>query len=101
MHPLIAFALLTIPFSLRLQAQQVRLCTEVLRFLSEEMQLAARTDADTVNDFRTGRKHSGCRVTAAGLTTVGLASESARFYERVRGTGWSRTPDPWDSPNES
>jgi hypothetical protein len=100
-HSLIAFALLTTFVDLRLQAQQVQLCTEVVRFLSQDMQFAARTDADTINDFRTGRKHFGCRVTAAGLTTIGLAGEATRFYERVRETGWSRTPDPWDAPNEA
>lgn len=85
----------------RVDAQQVRLCAEAARFLTQELQLAAQTDADTISDFRTGRKHAGCRVTAAGLTTTPLAREAARFYDRVRKAGWERTPDPWDAPRES
>ena len=82
-------------------AQQVRLCTDAERFLSGELQMAIKTEPDTVNDFRTGKKLAGCRVTAAGLTKIGLADEAIRFYERVRQAGWTRTPDPWDSPGES
>ena len=81
--------------------QQVRLCAEAERFLSGELQMAVKTEPDTISDFRTGGKHAGCKVTAAGLTSIGLADEAVRFYERVRQAGWSRTPDPWDSPRES
>ena len=97
----LALTLLCSLVAARLEAQQARLCAEAGRFLSQEMQLAARTDADTINDFRTGRKHAGCRVTAAGLTATPLAHEAARFYEQVRKAGWTRTPDPWDAPRES
>jgi hypothetical protein len=82
-------------------AQQIRLCADAERFLSGELQMAVKTEPDTISDFRTGGKHAGCRVTAASLTSTGLADEAVRFYERVRQAGWVRTPDPWDSPRES
>src|SRR5262245_44564479 len=101
MRSLVQSAVLFTLVGLPLQARQVRLCTDAARFLSAEIQMAVRTDPDTVNDFRTGRKHSGCRVTAAGLTTSALADEASRFYDQVRQAGWTRTPDPWDAPRES
>lgn len=101
MHSSLAFALLFPLFGVRLQTQQVSLCAEAARFLLEELQLAVKTDPDTINDFRTGRKHAACRVTAAGLTTIGLADEAIRFYVRVRQAGWTRSPDPRDAPGES
>jgi hypothetical protein len=101
MRSLIAIAFLLSFSGSRLPAQQVRLCAEAVRLLTQELQLAVRADPDTIDDFRTGLKHSGCRVTAAGLTRIGLAAEAIGFYERVRKAGWSRTPDPWDSPNEA
>ena len=30
-----------------------------------------------------------------------MQGEAVRFYERVRATGWERTPDPRDAPNEA
>ncbi len=97
----LVFAFLLSLFGARLQAQQLQLCAEAARFLSEQLELAVKTDPDTISDFRTARKHAACRVTAAGLTNIGLAREAVRFYERVREAGWLRTPDPWDSPRES
>ncbi|MDH3734782.1 MAG: hypothetical protein OEU54_14740, partial [Gemmatimonadota bacterium] len=38
---------------------------------------------------------------AAGLTTLSLRQEARRFFEMIRGVGWTRTPDPRDAPNES
>ncbi len=43
----------------------------------------------------------GCRVTAAGATTIGIGEEAKRFYERLRAAGWTRTPDPRDAPHEA
>jgi hypothetical protein len=75
-------------------------CTEAERFLVATG-LAARTDPDTLDDWRTAKRHPACRVTAAGLTTLSLADEAQRFYDRVRQDGWTRTPDPRDAPRES
>lgn len=63
--------------------------------------MVAVTEPDTIDDWRTGRRLAGCRVTAAGLTDLGLAQEAVHFYERVRATGWTRTPDPRDAANEA
>lgn len=65
------------------------------------LSLRAIVDPDTLDDWRTRQRTPGCRVTAAGLTDIGIAREAVRFYERVRAAGWVRTPDPMDSPNES
>jgi hypothetical protein len=97
----LAFTLCLSLFGLRLHAQQLRLCTEAERFLADELRMAVKTEPDAIDDWRTGERQAGCRVTAAGLTRIGLASEAIRFYERVRAAGWSRTPDPRDSPAES
>jgi hypothetical protein len=101
MHTSLALALLVSLFAVRPQARQTRLCADAVRYLSEEVQLAVKAEPDTINDFRTGGKHAGCRVTAAGLTRVGLAVEAVRFYERIRQNGWARTPEPWDAPREA
>ncbi|MGV3710534.1 MAG: hypothetical protein ACO1Q7_17015 [Gemmatimonas sp.] len=63
--------------------------------------MQAIIDRDTVDDWRTGKKTPGCRITAAGATDIGVNKEAVRFYERVRAAGWKRTPDPIDAPNEA
>ena len=84
-----------------LNGQQPALCAEAARFLAEEAGMATKVDADTIDDWRTGKRLAGCRVTAAGLTRAGLANEAIRFFERVRAADWTRTPDPHDAPRES
>ena len=75
-------------------------CTEAARFLRAELRMEAIVDADVIDDWRTGRKTPGCRITAAGATDIGVNKEAVRFYERVRAAKWIRTPDPRDAPNE-
>lgn len=75
-------------------------CTAAAKFLRDELHMQAIVDRDTVDDWRTGKKTPGCRVTAAGGTDIGVNKEAVRFYERVRAAGWKRTPDPIDAPNE-
>lgn len=63
--------------------------------------MIARVDPDTIDDWRTHKRLVGCRVTAAGATTLSIGEEATRFYERLRAAGWTRTPDPRDAPHEA
>jgi hypothetical protein len=87
--------------SVSLAAAQVSHCVEAARFLAEDRGMVIVTELDTINDWRTGKWQRGCRVTAAGLTETGIADEAVRFYDQVRRAGWTRTPDPRDSPGEA
>lgn len=82
-------------------ASQASTCEAAGRFLTKERSMVAVTEPDTIDDWRTGKRLPGCRVTAAGLTAIGIAKEAAHFYELLRAVGWVRTPDPRDSPNEA
>jgi hypothetical protein len=82
-------------------AGQVSHCVDAARFLGEDRGMSIITEPDTINDWRTGKRQPGCRVTAAGLTQITIAEEAVRFFEHVRRAGWTRTPDPRDSPGES
>jgi len=84
-----------------LASQEVDRCADAARFLAVERQMIVVVDTQTIDDWRTQQKVHGCAVTAAGVTTIGQAQEAARFYERVRRAGWTRTPDPQDAPNEA
>jgi hypothetical protein len=82
-------------------AQELKLCDGARAFLVDRLHMAAIVDPDTIDDWRTKRLTPGCRVTASGLTDIGIRAEAVRFYERVRANGWVRTPDPFDAPNEA
>ncbi len=75
-------------------------CAEAARFLRGTQRMVAAVEIDTLDDWRTGKRVAGCRVTAAGGTDIGVAKEAVRFYDRLRAAQWVRTPDPRDSPNE-
>ena len=75
-------------------------CIAAAQFLRTTVHMQAIIEADTLDDWRTGKKTPGCRVTAAGATDIGVDKEAVRFYERIRTAGWTRTPDPIDMPNE-
>lgn len=77
------------------------LCNSAAKFLrSDLLRMQAAVEPDSLEDWRTGKTTAGCRVTAAGATDIGVDKEAIRFYERVRASGWTRTPDPIDMPNE-
>ncbi|MEO7965334.1 MAG: hypothetical protein ABIT38_15610 [Gemmatimonadaceae bacterium] len=76
-------------------------CLAAEQFLREAQRMTTVIDADTVDDWRTGKRLEGCRVTAAGSSDVDVAQEAARLYVRLRAGGWTRTPDPRDAPTES
>lgn len=80
---------------------QTGLCAEAERFLADEVGMATVAEADTIDDWRRDARTQGCRVTAAGLTRRQLRDEARAFFQRLRGAGWSRTPDPRDAPNEA
>ena len=82
-------------------AQEQVHCREAHRFLAETVGMAAVTEPDTIDDWRTDQRVPGCRVTAAGLTPNTPGTEARLFYDAVRADGWTRTPDPQDAPNES
>ena len=82
-------------------AQERERCIPAERFLSEEMGFVVLTEPDTIDDWRTRQRVPGCRVTAARIATRSLGAEAEAFYETLRQSGWTRTPDPRDAPNES
>ena len=77
------------------------LCINAAQFLRDDRHMMAAIDADTIDDWRTGKKTPGCRVTAAGGSMQTVQKEAVLFYERVRAVGWIRTPDPRDAPTEA
>jgi hypothetical protein len=100
--PARTLALIALCIASRASAQQpLTLCDGAREFLAGTLKTAAIVDADSIDDWRTRRMTPGCRVTAAGLTNIGIRQEAVRFYERVRAAGWVRTPDPFDAPNEA
>lgn len=75
-------------------------CAEAARYLRADRHAIAIVERDTVDDWRTGKRVTGCRITSVVPTVLDLRREAPAFYERLRAAGWTRTPDPRDSPNE-
>lgn len=80
---------------------QVELCVEAERFVRDVVGMVALSEPDTIDDWRTKAMVPGCRVTAVSTTRRTDAAEARGFYELVRASGWIRTPDPRDAPNEA
>ena len=97
--PLLALPALLAPPGLH--AQETEHCRAAHRHLEEVADMAAITEPDTIDDWRTGRMVPGCRVTAAGVSSVPEQDLVVDFYEELREAGWTRTPDPADAPNEA
>ena len=93
--PLLLLALIRPP-----AAADTSTCVAAAHFLRTERHMMAEVEVDTIDDWRTGKKVAGCRITAAGGTELGVNKEAVHFYERLRAAKWVRTPDPRDSPNE-
>ncbi len=103
LQPIIVFALVLrygagVPV---VAAQEDGRCAPADRFLTEELVMVTRIDPDTLDDWRTGKRLAACRITAVGTRKTTLAVAARVFYEKVRAAGWTRTPDPRDSPNEA
>lgn len=80
---------------------QESLCAEAHAFLVDELAMAAITEPDEVDDWRTRKVTQGCRITAAGLTDVDFRTQAIRSFDRLAESGWARSPDPRDAPNEA
>lgn len=99
---LLAVAAAVLGPTVRVGAQSgVDLCLEAERFVRDSIGMTTVTEPDTIDDWRTRALVPGCRVTAAGATRRSDAVEARDFYERMRRSGWVRTPDPRDAPNEA
>lgn len=75
-------------------------CLAAAAFLRTIVHAIAAVEPDTIDDWRTHERVSGCRITSAGASDIGVDKEAVRFYERLRAAKWTRTPNPVDSPNE-
>jgi hypothetical protein len=82
-------------------AQDVKRCEPVQKFLTQDFGMVAETERDTMDDWRTHKKLPGCKVTAAGGTSTGMSDTAALLYDQLMAAGWTRTPDPADAPAES
>ena len=98
--PTLAASLIIIAGQVPLAGQEA-LCEGAERFLQETMFMIALSESDTIDDWRTQAKVPGCRVTAAGSSSLPSAEVARGFYQIIAESGWSRTPDPRDAPNEA
>ncbi len=96
-----ALALLALAGLPSAAAAQVQLCMEAERFVRETMGMRALSEPDTIDDWRTQKMVPGCRITAAGGTTRTSMEVARGFFEILAESGWDRTPDPRDAPNEA
>lgn len=76
-------------------------CDPADRYLTETLGMITRVDPDTLDDWRTHQRLPACRITAAGVRRSSLRVAARMFYDELRAAGWTRTPNPRDSPNES
>ncbi len=63
--------------------------------------MVAEVGPDTINDWRTGQRLVGCRITAAGAASGSVQQAAVQLYDALRAAAWTRTPDPRDAPNEA
>src|SRR5688572_14325921 len=76
-------------------------CEQAQRYLTDQLGMVAETGPDTLDDWRTDRMLPACRVTAAGSTPLPMRDVSEGLYSGLFATGWTRSPDPQDAPDES
>ena len=82
--------------------QDLDRCRPLHRVLTETLEMAAEISGDTIDDWRTRRILPGCRVTAVGSMHREVPGEENEvFYRTLLAAGWTRTPDPYDRPNEA
>ena len=82
-------------------AQNLERCEPAERYVIDRLGMVAETGPDTLDDWRTDQVLYGCRVTAAGATSLELRDVAEGFYAGLFAEGWQRTPDPQDAPAES
>ena len=76
-------------------------CVRARDYLSERLGNPALAEPDSIDDWRTRQIYPGCRVYAAAATSVDMNLTAERFYEALLASGWVRTPDARDMPNEA
>jgi hypothetical protein len=76
-------------------------CDGAVAFLRDVQHMEVEVTLDSLDDWRTRRRLPTCHVTAAGGTTAGVQREATALYERLAANGWTRTPEPRDSPREA
>lgn len=76
-------------------------CAGASDYLSTRLRNAAAVDPDTIQDWRTDQTFHGCRVYAAAATSLSMNVTAQQFYEDLLASGWTRTPDARDMPNEA
>jgi hypothetical protein len=76
-------------------------CQHAERYLTEQFGMIAETGPDTLDDWRTDRLQPACRVTAAGSTALEMRDVAEGLYAGLFASGWTRSPDPQDAPEES
>jgi hypothetical protein len=82
--------------------EDLKRCEPLHRVMSETLAMSAEISPDTIDDWRTHKVLPGCRVTAVGSIHREVPGEENEvFYRTLLGEGWTRTPDPWDRPNEA
>jgi len=86
--------------TLQADNQTEALCEDANAFLGASLAMTSRVAADTFNDWRSGERLAGCRITASGVSPLSPREQAEYFYEQLRAAGWTRTPDPRDAPNE-
>ena len=96
-----ACAIVAMSLCPRPSAAQTDLCLDAERFVRDVVGMIAVAEPDTIDDWRTKAMVPGCRVTAAGATSQSSSYVVRAFYEILPESGWVRTPDPRDAPNEA
>lgn len=77
-------------------------CAPLERIMKEQLGMAAETSPDSIDDWRTHLTLPACRVTAAGsAVTRDPGDENLIFYLTLTQSGWERTPDPHDRPQDA
>ena len=78
-----------------------RYCEGARSYLADSLHTLALVDPDTIQDWRTRDTVLGCRVYASQATPLEQTPAARAFYDRLLASGWARTPDPLDMPNEA
>lgn len=78
-----------------------RYCAGARDYLGDRLGNPTLVDPDTIQDWRTRQSFFGCRVYAAASTAASMSATAQQFYEALVASGWIRTPDARDMPNEA
>lgn len=81
--------------------REERYCLGARSYLADSLRTLALVDPDTIQDWRTRQTVLGCRVYASQATRMEQTPAARAFYDRLLASGWTRTPDPLDMPNEA